>query len=324
MRRRRIKDTRLTFVLIPDSTGPVRRLDVSRRTFRTAGVLTLAAIVGAGGWMAFERWAHVRASAALRGEMEKQKQQYENLISDKQAEIRRLEEQMEALSRQLDDVRGRLEELRRLEEEVRALSGVRPDRTAVNGGEGFGLPIFRLRASGADFTALFEQLVRLSAETERLEQDLERAALSLREQQRKKRAVPSIWPVRSRLITSGFGLRRDPFTGENRFHTGIDIAASAGEPVFAAADGTVTRAERDASEGNVIEIAHEGDVRTVYMHLSRMFVKKGQTVRQGATIGAAGSTGRSTGPHLHFEIVVGGRPVNPKLYLSAAVPAETS
>jgi murein DD-endopeptidase MepM/ murein hydrolase activator NlpD len=126
--------------------------------------------------------------------------------------------------------------------------------------------------------------------------------------------IPSLWPVRGQ-ISSGFGQRMDPFVGESTTHTGVDISAPRGTSVEATADGIVTEAERDGGYGNDVLIDHGFGISTRYCHLSHIYVVVGQEVKSGQTIGAVGSTGRSTGPHLHYEVRVHHLPVNPSKYL---------
>lgn len=127
--------------------------------------------------------------------------------------------------------------------------------------------------------------------------------------------IPTIWPVQGE-VTAGFGERVDPFSGEEAFHPGVDIAAPSGTPVRAAADGIVIGAGREeAGYGNEIVIDHGFGIATRYGHLRRIFVVEGQEVRQGQVIGAVGMTGRATGPHLHYEVLVHETPVNPSKYL---------
>ncbi len=134
------------------------------------------------------------------------------------------------------------------------------------------------------------------------------------------RAIPSIWPVRGR-ITAGFGERMDPFSGEPAFHPGVDIADPIGTDVVATGDGLVIQAEPDAGYGRSILIDHGDGITTRYAHLSRIFVVVGEDVTQGEIIGAIGSTGRSTGPHLHYEVRIHGVPVNPFRFLRARLLA---
>lgn len=112
-------------------------------------------------------------------------------------------------------------------------------------------------------------------------------------------------------VTSGFGMRRHPTLGGRRMHTGVDLSARAGTPVAAAEDGLVSRSEWTGGYGLLVALEHSAGRQTRYAHLSRLSVAPGQRVRKGEVIGYVGSTGRSTGPHLHFETRVNGRPVNP-------------
>ncbi len=123
-------------------------------------------------------------------------------------------------------------------------------------------------------------------------------------------STPSIWPANG-WISSPFGVRRDPFTGRRRFHEGIDITNRIGAPVIAPADGIVTFAKRNGGYGKVIYISHGFGISTRYGHLNKIYVKVGQHVQRGDLIGLIGNTGRSTGPHLHYEVRINNKPVNP-------------
>jgi murein DD-endopeptidase MepM/ murein hydrolase activator NlpD len=132
------------------------------------------------------------------------------------------------------------------------------------------------------------------------------------------KAQPSLWPVDGRLM-SGFAQRTDPFSGEGAFHKGVDISAPTGTPVRSTADGIVIQAEPVAGGyGRLVRIDHGGDVQTYYAHLSHISVREGQEVRRGDIVGMVGSTGRVTAPHLHYEVRLGGAPVNPYRYLAKA------
>ena len=126
--------------------------------------------------------------------------------------------------------------------------------------------------------------------------------------------VPSMWPVRGQ-ITGGFGQRMDPLNGEETIHWGIDISAPSGTEVQVTADGVVIAAGREAGYGNEILVDHGGGIVTKYGHLKRIDVAVQQEVRKGEVIGTVGMTGRSTGPHLHYEILVNQMAVNPEKYL---------
>lgn len=121
-------------------------------------------------------------------------------------------------------------------------------------------------------------------------------------------------PLRSVRLTSGFGQRHHPILGGTRFHSGIDMSAASGTPVYATAAGRVQSAGYVGGYGIMVAIAHPGSTQTRYAHLSALAVREGESVSQGEVIGYVGSTGRSTGPHLHYEMRVGGRPVDPSRY----------
>ncbi|QGQ99908.1 M23 family metallopeptidase [Paenibacillus psychroresistens] len=129
---------------------------------------------------------------------------------------------------------------------------------------------------------------------------------------------PTIWPVTTRHITSGFGFREDPFTYRPTFHSGFDIAGSFDDPVYVTADGTVISSDYDKLHGNNIVVSHSKGLRTWYMHLNKSLVSEGDHVTKGQQIGLLGSTGRSTGPHLHYEVKKDGVSVDPEPYLITA------
>lgn len=134
------------------------------------------------------------------------------------------------------------------------------------------------------------------------------------ELQRLIASTPSEWPVRGR-VSSGVGNRLDPWTGEPEFHAGLDIPEAIGTPVRAAADGTVNFSGNRKGGGQVVVLDHGQGIVTKYAHLSRIHVKKGQTVRKGEEIAAVGNTGKSTSPHLHYELRLNGIPVDPRRQL---------
>lgn len=151
-------------------------------------------------------------------------------------------------------------------------------------------------------------------ETEDSLKDLEK---KVQIQRAKDVATPSLWPT-SGTITSGFGYRRSPFGSSREFHSGLDIGASRGTQVYSTAGGVVRMANYNGGYGNVIFVDHGYGFSTVYAHLHKLNVKVGQQVTKGQLIGSVGSTGASTGPHLHYEVRVNGVAVNPTKYLSTS------
>ncbi|WP_336426494.1 M23 family metallopeptidase [Erythrobacter oryzae] len=171
------------------------------------------------------------------------------------------------------------------------------------------------QAMGGPFEAL------LGGGSNDIDPRFERLGLSLARMAVLERAldgIPQVVPASVENITSGFGYRRDPFNGSGAMHAGIDFKGPMGSPVFAAADGRVSFVGQKSGYGNVVEITHGNGMLTRYAHLSRFDVKVGQQVAAGTTIAGLGSTGRSTGPHLHFEVRINDRAVNPRPFLEAA------
>lgn len=134
---------------------------------------------------------------------------------------------------------------------------------------------------------------------------------------------PGMWPVEGRLLSS-FGQRNDPFSGEGAYHAGVDIAAPSGTPVQATASGTVTQLGGINGYGKLVIVDHGNGYETYYAHLSQIDVIEGQQIRRGETIGEVGSTGRATGPHLHYEVRLNNVPVNPYRFLARTPLLQTA
>jgi murein DD-endopeptidase MepM/ murein hydrolase activator NlpD len=174
-------------------------------------------------------------------------------------------------------------------------------------GSGGPLTPFVKSSKGSDPTAFPDRVTGLLSELDRV--NLMKIALA---------KVPLLNPVKgSYRPTSKFGFRKDPKGGGRRMHKGYDMAGARGQPIVAPADGVVTFAGRQNGYGLVINIRHAQGFETVYAHLGKLRVKAGQTVARGDRIADMGNTGRSTGVHLHYEIRLGGKPVNPLTYMKA-------
>jgi murein DD-endopeptidase MepM/ murein hydrolase activator NlpD len=164
--------------------------------------------------------------------------------------------------------------------------------------------------AGTDALALAELESRIGT----LAHTLDRVEIRLGDNLKLISSTPAVWPVRG-LLSSSFGYRRDPITGQRAFHSGVDISAMPGKPVKATAAGVVVRTEEYGGLGRSVFVAHGYGLTTVYGHLSRIQVTPGQRVDRGDLIGLVGNTGRSTGYHLHYEIQLEGKPVNPLAYM---------
>ena len=155
---------------------------------------------------------------------------------------------------------------------------------------------------------------RLESEATSQEQSLSELEKLLQSKKEMLVHTPSIWPAHG-WVTSGFGFRTNPFTGLTQMHEGLDIANRIGTPVIAPADGIVSDTGKDSAYGNVIVISHGFGINSRFLHLSKILVSPGQRVKRGDKIAEVGTTGKSTGPHLHYEVRVNGIPVNPVRYI---------
>jgi murein DD-endopeptidase MepM/ murein hydrolase activator NlpD len=159
-----------------------------------------------------------------------------------------------------------------------------------------------------------QKIVWLQNEAVYQERTLDELTEAAKERSARWASTPSVWPVKG-WVTSGFGLRISPFTGQRAVHDGLDIGAPPSAPVYAPAGGQVAASGFDAKMGNLVAIDHGYGFETQYGHLSKVLVKQGQRVKRGDVIGLVGSTGLSTGPHLHYMVKVNSRPVNPQRYI---------
>ena len=184
-----------------------------------------------------------------------------------------------------------------------------------------GLNPQRMHASMDDRSAMGGPLIEILPFKASFDPRFRRLGLSLPRMgalQRGLQGIPQIVPAASTSISSGFGYRSDPFAGSPAFHAGLDFKEPSGAPIFAAPKGKVAFVGRHAGYGNIVEIDHGNGLRTRYAHMSAFRTRAGQKVRAGQVIGTVGSTGRSTGPHLHFEVRLHNRPVNPRPFLEVA------
>jgi murein DD-endopeptidase MepM/ murein hydrolase activator NlpD len=171
-----------------------------------------------------------------------------------------------------------------------------------------------LQGGVADTQRVKEELDRLSTEAEFREKSFQELYTFLEGKKRQLSSTPSIWPVRG-WLTSTFGYRIDPFTGLRQFHEGLDIANRLGTPIIAPADGIVSRCSNSFGYGLTVEINHGYGIKTIYGHLSKAYVTVGHSVKRGERLAAIGSSGRATGPHLHYQVMLNDVPMSPMNYI---------
>jgi murein DD-endopeptidase MepM/ murein hydrolase activator NlpD len=313
---------RLTFVIIPDANSSVRRFEVPKLLIYLAGGFLLSLVA-----LAFVMTVlHSRTAlvaSKLQTQVASQDSLYAAAVQEKNVTIEQLQNEVIQLSQQTMEMKSRIEDIRKLEDEVRSLTG--SDKTAAsasaaNPASGNSAMGGTARpATQEDVKEMAEQTRELLSGMNKEVSDLKISIASTKETalavQQKQRVTPSIWPVDSRSITSGFGLWQDPFTYRPSFHSGYDIGAPLNSKVYVTADGVVQSTGSDSLHGNNIVVSHSDGLRTWYMHLNKIAVEKGDKVEKGQVIGYVGSTGRSTGSHLHYEVLKNGASIDPKPYL---------
>lgn len=222
---------------------------------------------------------------------------------------------LQMMAIRLGELQAQVLEMESLSERLSALAGVKTppkDPDAKPGKPGQGGPLITNQLTADQLQLEIERLAKRVNTRSDAMQNLETVLL---EQKVSQRLLPTTLPVKDANMGSPFGFRSDPLMGIRAMHQGIDFNAPIGTPILAAAAGVVVIADRHYDYGNMIELDHGGELSTRYAHLSGISVKPGQIVKRGQVIGALGNTGRSTGPHLHFEVRMLGVPQNPARFL---------
>jgi murein DD-endopeptidase MepM/ murein hydrolase activator NlpD len=242
------------------------------------------------------------------------------VLSANEAEAERgrafVQQNLNAMAVKLGEMQAQLTRLDALGERLSSLAGLRPQEFRFSEAPGLGgaaptlMPPQNL--SLADFS---DKLASLARNVETRNDMMGVLEAQLFEQAVKKKMIPTMMPVKAPYNASAFGRRVDPFTGQWAMHEGIDFLAEAGSPIAAAAGGVVVFAGFHPQYGYMVDIDHGNDLVTRYAHCSKLFVKEGDVVQRGRKIGEVGSTGRSTGPHLHFEVRYRGAAQNPSKFL---------
>lgn len=231
-----------------------------------------------------------------------------------------LRENLDAMARQVGEMQAKMMQLESLGERVSGLAGVSPGDLKTTPGRG-GVLVSGPSLSIDDLQATLSDLERLGSQRLDLLTVMESR---LFDQKIRKSLVPTQQPVAGVTLGSAFGWRIDPFTGRSALHTGLDFSADPGTPILAAAGGVVVAQEYHAAYGNMVDIDHGNDLVSRYAHASRVFVKKGDLIKRGQRIAEVGTSGRSTGSHLHFEVLVQGVQQDPQKFLAAGqnLPAQ--
>ena len=224
-----------------------------------------------------------------------------------------MRENIEVMAKKLGAMQAKMLQLESLGERVSGLAGVNPADIKIKPGQGGRLVADR----DLSMLELQNTLLELDQLASQRTDAMTVLESRLFDQKIKKMMVPTQPPVPNANLGSVFGWRIDPITGRSALHTGLDFPAMPGTPIYAAAGGVVVTQEFQAEYGNMIEVDHGNDLISRYAHTSKVFVKKGDLIKRGQKIAEVGTSGRSTGPHLHFEVLVQGIPQDPQKFLNA-------
>ncbi len=293
-----------TLIVVPDRHAEVKRFRL-RKVWLVQALVWLACV----GVVAMGLLAHyvsviseARENPALRDENLKLK-----------SEFAVLREQLEHFQQTLDHVQnfeGKLRAITLLSDPQRnlAMGPTEQPSLPASGENQF------VRGRDKDGEGLSQKLEKLSGVATREEQSLQELQAYFQDQKSLLASVPSVWPTRG-WVTSDFGSRPDPYTAQQVMHAGLDIAGPHGKEVVSPADGTVVFAGLEGGYGNVLVVDHGYGIKTRYGHLSSIKVKAGERIKRYDAIATLGNTGRSTGPHLHYEVRVNGIPQNPRKFI---------
>jgi len=229
-----------------------------------------------------------------------------------------LRENLDVMAQKVGEMQAKLLQMESLTERVSSLAGIPAGEIkSKTGAAGAGGPLIAGRSLSLE--ELQTAVDRLQMVGDQQIDLLTVAESRFFEKKIKDMAIPTQLPVLAGRVGSAFGWRIDPFTGKSALHTGLDFPAETGTPIFASAGGLVVTQEYHSEYGNMIEVDHGNHVISRYAHTSKVFVKKGDLIKRGQKIALVGATGRSTGPHLHYEVLVQGAPQDPRKFLNAGL-----
>lgn len=226
---------------------------------------------------------------------------------------RQTQTHLNALALRMGQLQAEVLRLNALGQRLTRMAGIDPREFDFSSAPAMGGPERSSAQSGS--VDVVGALDRLGFEIDRKRERLAALESLLLDRKVSAAVTPSGWPVEGGWVSSGFGMRADPFTGQQSYHEGIDIATRLGSQVLAMGDGVVSHSGEKAGYGLLVEVTHESGLVTRYAHAGSTLVKVGDRVSKGQAIALVGSSGRSTGPHVHFEVVRNGQPVNPARYL---------
>jgi murein DD-endopeptidase MepM/ murein hydrolase activator NlpD len=296
------KTRKLTILVVGEHAEPVRRLALPRRLLlQSAGA---AAALGMSGLLLFGHYVSLLPEAADNGALHRENEELRALMGQVVERLSTIAATVERVERY--DQKLRTAVTRHADPERSLAMGPLADPAAPRHGPA--------PAAQENLLALPARLATLVDEASRQEKSLRELQEYFDDRQSLLASTPSLWPTRG-WLTSEFGVRLDPVTAERKMHEGLDIATPHGQVVLSPSDGTVVFRGWEGGYGNVLVIDHGYGVKTRYGHLSQITVGLGARVKRGTRVAAVGNTGKSTGPHLHYEVRLNGVPENPRKFI---------
>jgi murein DD-endopeptidase MepM/ murein hydrolase activator NlpD len=302
---------KISFYLLSYTGKTVKQLAVTRRH---VGIIVTCAllfsVVTAG---IFFDYFHLKLTF--------NKKEIEKTITSQSSEILSQRKQIQKFASEINSLKSNLVKLNNFEKKIRIIANIdNPSEKDNLFGVGGSIPedldpkLPLTEKANSLMREMHQQARELNLASVSQEKVFESLFNDLKHKRNLLSSTPSIWPTKG-WLSSGFGYRISPFTGMREFHKGLDISNREGTKVVATADGVVTFAGKNGFYGNMIKIDHGHGIITHYGHLEKILKKRGDAVKRGDVVGLMGNTGRSTGPHVHYEVFLNGLPVNPQKYI---------
>ncbi|MEC0092649.1 M23 family metallopeptidase [Paenibacillus macquariensis] len=318
----------ITLLVLRDAQHSVKQIQLSKPLLIAVPTIAILSLSG----LIISMQVH---SSQVISKMEQQLQhqtmtnnKMEITVSNREEAISRLQNEIINLSSDAQDMKGKMQRVNDLEKELQKF--INKNNTSMSSEKKTITPTLSNddpKHVGGEFIAVdTSEILDLTRETkddfvelrkllDSMEDNIPRMLEKAQETQDMLAGIPNMWPTESHVISSSFGYRKDPFTGVAAYHAGLDISGNTGDPVYAAGAGKVVEAEQGGARGLFIKIEHPEGLQTTYMHLSNIKVAVGDSISKGDLIGKMGSTGRSTGAHLHFQVEKMNEVVNPLPYI---------
>lgn len=303
-----------SFLVFNHIGSPIKKLSVTSKFLRVSGCI-IAAILIALVFLGVDYYSARKSAGAASG-LEKRVSQQEDVIDHQR-------EQIQIFAAKINDLKSRLAELNDFEKKIRVIANLESKDSETEGVFGIGgsMPedldptIEMKERQSALLQEMHEQVRDLDLATTSQQERFKSIYGHLEEQRNMLACTPTVRPVDGGYLSSSFGYRTSPFTNRKEFHKGLDISVKQGTPIIATADGVVTFSGKKGLLGNTIIIDHGYGLITRYGHAQKLLKKRGEAVKRGEIVAYVGNTGRSTGPHVHYEVMLNGVQVNPKRYI---------